>query len=721
MTALFLKVLNMSLTASYVALIVIVVRFLLKKTPKIYSYALWLAVLFRALSPISFSSSLSLLGSLNINDEYIPKDIGMMTIPQVNTSIEPIDNAINNALPAATPMASVNPMQVLIGVGTIAWVLGLSILLIYSIYSYCKINKQVQFATLIKDNIYETDQIKTPFVLGLINPKIYLPMNLQENESDYIIIHEKIHIKRLDHIIKPLYFIALSIHWFNPLIWLSYFLMIKDMEMSCDERVMRECDMDIRSSYSSILLDLSIKQNKILLPLGFGESNIKSRIKNIMNYKRPRFWIFIIGIIVGILASSLISNPRRNSPDTIAKEFLTTYYTIENTNIADMVSDESLWDKSGLNENGLGIISVIGIEEAVEAKYGEFMTEDALKRAGANRTILIGEMTAREYGSKMTIEFVHLWDEKVSDNGDITYQYSVPALVEFKDGSKEHMNLHGILVMKEIEGKWKISDFQINVTELAKVLQFGKSFLSITNHSDAPIRRVEVNTKENASGAMNADDTNMEKNTGYTFDMTQFTYNINNAESLDFTVELLDKDGEVLYEQSFTGDFSEGKDIHLYIQEDKDGKLMLNQGNSKGYPTVSITSEISNLTDEEYQDVGTAGIDNPIRDDFRKFTFRLYVEHGNEIKDRKIEVPDYYHLLKFNNIKDIYWYGGNGQRDNINENSAEYNYDIILYTRGLSNSDIKDILNTEDVKLSMTIDGEYFENIHKVGDVTTFK
>lgn len=290
------------------------------------------------------------------------------------------------------------------------------------------------------------------------------------------------------------------------------------------------------------------------------------------NHRKPWFWIFIIGIIVVILASLLVSNLKRNNPKSIAEKFITTYYTIENTDIADMVDDESLWDKSGLDDNGLGIIQITGIDEAVEAKYGKFMTEDALKRAGANRTLLIGEFTSKEYGSKMTIEYVNLWDEKTSNNGDITYQYSVPASVKFKDGSEEHINLHGTLVMKELEGKWKVSDFQINRTELAKVLQFGKSFLTITNHSNTPIRRVEVSTKGNSMGAMYADDTDMYKNTGFDFEM-------HDAEKLDYTVKLLDRDGNILLEQNFTGDFSEGNDVQLFIEEDHNGNLKLKQSN----------------------------------------------------------------------------------------------------------------------------------------------
>ena len=566
MTDIFVKVLNMSITASYAAIIVLLVRMLLKKAPKIFSYMLWSVVLFRLICPINFSSSLSLLKPLNKSSNYVPHNIGLMEKPTINTNIETIDRVINDSLPGATPYASVNPMQILMSLFTLIWILGITVLIIYSIYSYIKIYRKTQFSTLVTENIYETDQISTPFVFGLIRPKIYLPIGLLDNELDYIISHEKTHIRRFDYLIKPISFLVLTLHWFNPVIWICYYLMIKDMEMSCDESVLKKSGEDLKGNYSSSLLNLSIRQSGLLSPLAFGESNIKSRIKNILNYKKPSFWTIFIALIVVIAISiGLITNPI-NSAKNIAEEFLTTYYTIENTDIADMVYDESLWDKSGLDENGLGMINVIGIDEAVKSKYGDFMTEDALNRASANRTILIGEMTAKEYGSKMSVDYINLWDEKISDNGDITYQYNVPVVVKFKDGFEEPMNLNGTLVMKEIDGKWNVSDFQINVTELSKVLQFGKSFLSIINHSDASIRRVEVDTKENSMGAMNANETNMEKNTGFTFEMID-------EDVLEFTVKLLDKDGEILYEQSFIGDSSEGKDVYLYIQEDKDGNL----------------------------------------------------------------------------------------------------------------------------------------------------
>ena len=299
-----MTLLNMSLTASYVALAVIIVRFFLKKAPKIFSYALWTVVLFRLLCPFTFESHISLMP---VNKESIPVNIVFEENPAIDTGISFIDNTVNNSiqssLPPVNPVASVNPIGVIIEFGSIIWIVGMIILLIYGVVSYLKLKNKLSIATLVNDNIFETDQIKTPFVLGIIRPRIFIPVNIPANELNYIIKHEQTHIKRYDYIIKPISFFALTIHWFNPLIWFSYFLMSKDMEMSCDESVMKSTSEDIRVNYSNSLLSLSVEQSGLLVPLAFGESNVRARIKNILNYKKPTFWIFaaVIVIVVSIV------------------------------------------------------------------------------------------------------------------------------------------------------------------------------------------------------------------------------------------------------------------------------------------------------------------------------------------------------------------------------------------------------------------------------------
>lgn len=317
MSSIFLNILNMSLIASYVVIIVIIVRLMLKKAPKIFSYALWAIVLFRLLCPFTFESSLSFIP---VNTEPISNNIAFSQNPTVDTGIEIADTVINKSvqtsLLAVNPTASVNPIQIVIAVGTIIWILGIVLLLTYGIISYYKLKLRTSTAILLYDNIYETDRIKTPFVLGLIKPRIYLPTNISSAEMKYIIKHEQTHIARYDYIIKPIAFLTLTLHWFNPLIWCSYFLMAKDMEMSCDETVIKNSSIDIRTNYSNSLLSLSVKQSGLLSPLAFGESNVKSRIKNVLNYKKPSFWIIILAVIIMLaVLVGLLFNPKSDAPD----------------------------------------------------------------------------------------------------------------------------------------------------------------------------------------------------------------------------------------------------------------------------------------------------------------------------------------------------------------------------------------------------------------------
>ena len=318
MMNLFLVILNMSITASYIALAVIMVRFLLRRAPKIFSYILWAAVAIRLFTPVSFASRFSILSLVKPQDktgtgfmEFVPQDIGMQKNPVVDTGIKGISHFINSSLPAATPLASANPMQIIMGIGSIVWITGVVILLIFSILSYMKILTKVRTATLIKDNIYETDQIETPFVCGFLNPKIYIPTGMSDHELSYILLHEQIHIMRRDYLIKPFAFILLIIHWFNPLMWLSYALMSKDMEMSCDESVVNKMGQKIKRSYSTSLLTLSVNKKSLLTssPLAFGESDVKARIKNILTYRQPSkkmitaYMLVIAALVVGCTAN----------------------------------------------------------------------------------------------------------------------------------------------------------------------------------------------------------------------------------------------------------------------------------------------------------------------------------------------------------------------------------------------------------------------------------
>ncbi|WP_159883413.1 M56 family metallopeptidase [Paenibacillus puerhi] len=323
MSELFLSVLNMSLTASYVFLVVIVIRLLLKKAPKVISYALWGVVAFRLVVPFTFESVFSLLPRNGDSNPIppIPQGSILQQSPQINSGIEVVDSFVGGILPAPTVGDSVNPLQIYTQIGSYIWVLGIIALLIYSLVSVLLLKKQLKNAQLIERNIYEAENLKTPFVLGLMRPKIYLPVGLHAKERSYILLHEQTHIKRFDHIIKPLAFLVLSVHWFNPLIWVAFMLMSRDMEFSCDERVLKKMnsDIDIKKSYASSLLSLATDRHILNgSPLAFGEGNVKGRIKNVLNYRKPRFWILAFSIVIMIAVGiGLIANPKINGMDEL--------------------------------------------------------------------------------------------------------------------------------------------------------------------------------------------------------------------------------------------------------------------------------------------------------------------------------------------------------------------------------------------------------------------
>jgi len=302
---LFISIVNMSITASYVTIGVILVRLLLRKAPKVFSYILWIPVLFRLVCPFSFDSAFSFFNLINLNAkqgsgayEFVPQNIGLTQTPAIQSGIGSIDSAANASLPTAIPAASVNPMQIWMAVFSLIWIFGVIALFIYSIISYVKIKRKLQTATRVDGNVFETDAIGTAFVCGFIRPKIYVPANIGDANLSYILEHERTHIRRKDYLIKPIAFLALILHWFNPLMWLCFALMSRDMEMSCDESVLRRLGDGAKGGYSGSLLALSVKRKGLLAanPLAFGESHVKTRIKNILNFKKPAFWVIVVAV-----------------------------------------------------------------------------------------------------------------------------------------------------------------------------------------------------------------------------------------------------------------------------------------------------------------------------------------------------------------------------------------------------------------------------------------
>jgi len=265
----------------------------------------------------------------------MPSEISGLEDPAVNKNMPEF-------APTSSPVAdfSSNATNIWFEMGQYTWLFGIALLLAYSIVTTVRLNRKLKNATPIDENIYEKKGITTPFVFGVLRPKIYLPIGLYDKEKAYIVKHEQVHIKRLDHVIKPLAFAVLCIHWFNPLVWLAFFLMCDDMEKSCDESVIRQLGHGIKKDYSTSLLSLSTGKRFIGgSPLAFGESSTKGRIVNILNYKKPAFWVVIVAIIaVAALCVGLISNPRKAdlTVQDYAEQFMEKRITdLENVNIVD--------------------------------------------------------------------------------------------------------------------------------------------------------------------------------------------------------------------------------------------------------------------------------------------------------------------------------------------------------------------------------------------------
>ena len=314
MNELFLKIINMSISASWLVLAVLILRFVLKKAPKWINVLLWGIVAIRLICPFSFESTLSIIPSA----ETIPLNICMDTTPTINSGISAINNAVNPIISQSnTPMAgaSVNPLQIIIGIYEYIWIFGMIALALYTAISYWRLRRKVDTAVRYKDNIFQSENVSFPFVLGIIKPRIYLPFKMNGQYLEHVVAHEQAHICRKDHWWKPLGFLLLMIHWFNPLMWLAYVLLCRDIELACDEKVIKELGNEQRGDYMQVLVACSVNRRMIgACPLAFGEVSVKERVKSVMNYKKPAFWVIIISVIVCVgVAVCFLTNPKQDS------------------------------------------------------------------------------------------------------------------------------------------------------------------------------------------------------------------------------------------------------------------------------------------------------------------------------------------------------------------------------------------------------------------------
>ena len=321
MADVFIKTLNMGIAAGWLIVAVVVLRVLVKRAPKRFRLLLWAVVGLRLVLPVSIESALSLVPSA----QTLPEGVMYAAAPELNTGIAALNDAINPAFTAAfapEPAASANPLQVLLPVASVIWLAGAAAMLLWALVSWLRLRRRVADAVLLEGNVFESERVASPFVLGLIRPRIYLPFGLDEGAREQVLTHERAHIARGDHVIKPLGWLILAVYWYNPLVWLAYALFCRDIELACDERVIRRLPVSGRADYSQALLDLSRPHHGVgACPLAFGESAVKCRVKSVLTYKRPAFWLIMLAAVLCIGAAvCFLTDPKAEADDSVQND-----------------------------------------------------------------------------------------------------------------------------------------------------------------------------------------------------------------------------------------------------------------------------------------------------------------------------------------------------------------------------------------------------------------
>lgn len=307
----FLKIVNLSISASWLILAVLVLRVVLKKAPKWVMPLLWGVVALRLVCLFSIESALSLIPSA----ETIPSEIVTETREPVLYEQATLDIVTNPTLPPAAEVpvgVSRQQAQVDFNIYSVLWLAGMAALLVHALVSAGKLKRKLATAILLRDNIYESEFVDSPFVFGVVKPNIYLPMHMDEGTAAHVIAHERAHLARRDHWWKVLGYLVLALHWFNPLVWIAYILFCRDIELACDEKVVKGLDGAARADYSQALLSCAAPKRAVAAcPLAFGEGNIKTRVKSALHYKKPAFWVAAAAVFaVVIVAVCFLTNPR---------------------------------------------------------------------------------------------------------------------------------------------------------------------------------------------------------------------------------------------------------------------------------------------------------------------------------------------------------------------------------------------------------------------------
>ncbi len=446
MEKLFLTVINMSLTASIILLVAMLIRVFLKKVPRWISCVLWGMVAFRLVCPFSLESVFSLMPSA----EPVPQEIMVMEEPKFTTGIQAVNQAINPILTehfAPNPVETVNPMQVVVFIASKVWLLGVLILISYAVISYLLLYKKVQGSISFEGKVKICDYIETPFILGIMKPYIYVPSGLSEEQFAHVIAHEKAHLKRLDHFWKPFGFLLLTIHWFNPLVWVAYAMLCKDIEIACDEKVIRDMKKANAVSYAQTLLECSQERRFVLMcPLAFGEVSVKERIKHVLNFKKPAFWVIVIALVsCVVIAVCFLTNPKKeeepldpngeiNTEVVQPQKMENDIASNEHADIQEIVSYDN-------ETNDLGV----AVKQAIIKHGTEYAPAAAPNEYKAASFIELGRFTTDGTIEEMWLYGVAMYMEaNVSENG-------------IEAGSSSHMPV--VLGFEVVDGKYVLTEY----------------------------------------------------------------------------------------------------------------------------------------------------------------------------------------------------------------------------------------------------------------------
>ncbi len=324
MTDIFLKSVNMGIAAGWLVLAVMILRLLLRRAPRQLMFALWGIAALRLVMPVSIQSIFSLIPSA----ETISPDIVYMQRPRIHSGITAVNSAVNPVIMQAfapSPEESANPLQIALFIAAVCWIAGVVLMVLYAAISYWRLCGRVQTAVLFQEcmvgavrvPVWQSECAVSPFVLGFVRPRIYLPFRLAQKDQEYVIAHEQAHIRHHDQWWKLIGFLLVSLYWYDPLVWAAYFLFCRDMEFACDERVVRNLSAVQRADYSEALLSCSVpRRTAAVCPLAFGETGVAERVRNVLHYRRPAFWLTATAVLVSIaVAVCFLTDPREDTEE----------------------------------------------------------------------------------------------------------------------------------------------------------------------------------------------------------------------------------------------------------------------------------------------------------------------------------------------------------------------------------------------------------------------